>query len=198
LDISVDDYLDPGIRCANCKQLFVTAAAQTRNQWGYSIPNDIKFFPAQPLTLEESFVVLKEESLLTTIGTYSSFHLYMDTGIDPKDKEAIRLAGEISMRLAIWTKLNDLRRYKKYTFTKDEKQLYKENARALVRILPNQIKDSELLLYKAELHRNLGQFLRSLLTLQKVKSTSGKYTRKSLIRLNLLLNTKLAKLNRVF
>jgi hypothetical protein len=196
LDISVDDYLDPVMRCAGCKQLFVTAAAQTKNQWGYSIPKDIKFCPAQPLALEESFAVLKEENLLTTIGTYSSFHWYTDTDIDPTDKAAIRQAGEISMRLAIWTKLNDLRRYEKYSFTKDENQLYIENAQLLLRIIPNAA-DSEVQLIKAELHRNLGQFIKSLLTLRRIKSSSTKYARKRMVRLNLLLNPNLTKLNRV-
>jgi hypothetical protein len=193
----VNDYLDPVVRCTNCAQLFITAKAHTKNVWGFNIPKDIKFHPATPLSMEDCLTALNDEGMLSSIGLFPALHWFMDSEIDPADNQTTKMAGEICMRLAIWSKLNDLKRYEKYTFTKGEKHLYKENARALVRIIPNQIEDSELLLYKAELHRNLGQFLKSLLTLQKVKSTSGKYTRKRLIRLNLLLNTKLAKLNRV-
>jgi uncharacterized C2H2 Zn-finger protein len=197
VDITVDYYLDPVVRCTNCAQLFVTAKANTKNIWGFNIPKDIKFHAAHPLTLEDCQTILKDESMLRSIGIFPALYWFMDTEIDTANNEGIRLAGEISMRIAIWTKLNDLKRYQDYTFTKTEKQLYQENDRTLLRIIPNQVTDQELLLTKAELHRNLGQFLKSLLTLRRIKSSSNKYARKRMIRLNLLLNPKLAKLNRV-
>lgn len=196
VDLDVDWYLDPAVRCSNCQQLFITAASQKPNTWGFNIPKDIKFHGAKPLDLEDCQLIMSDKAMLTTIGSFNSFYWFMDSGINYTNEAANLLAGEISMRLAIWSKLNDRVRYQNHVFTPDERELFRANARALLKLIPKNA-NAELFLLKAELHRNMGQFLNSLLILSKIDSTASRFTKKRIIRLNLLMRRKLAKLNRV-
>lgn len=185
--------IDPVIRCVACKQLFVAATAGMPNKWGFNIPKDIEFRGVQPLSLIDCLEVLKHEDLLHSIGGVYAFNWYMDYEIDLDDKQVILQAGEITMRLTVWHKLNDLIRYnERVKLSTEQKQLFKENARRLIAIIPSKIIDYELMMQKAELHRNLGQFLQSLVILRKIKSPSARISRSNMIKLNLLLNRRLA------
>ena len=165
---------DPLVHCNDCHQFFAVRNAFIKNTWGYNLPKDKTFHRATPLALDDCLKILHDHALVTTLEN-----------------------GLPMVRLMIWKKLNDKIREEGYeALSPEERILMSENISELLPLI--QISDDDLdetpLLWKAELHRNLGQFMKSIKVLQKIRQGSLQAAKNKMIFLNLIRNRKLVKL----
>ena len=184
------DYEDPVVRCNDCHQLFAGRKAVVPNRWGFALPKDKKFYRAQPITLDDCREVLNNQPLLLEIGEPI---FYESENAEQKNQLALR-EGTMRIRMLIWRKLNDITRECETTLSQEQQTWFLENARALLPLLPGPVYDQNALLWKAELHRNLGEFVKSRRALGQVTEKSLRKTKRKMLLLTWLRNSKLVKL----
>jgi hypothetical protein len=190
---------DPAIRCRVCGNLFAANKAWIKNQWPSGSLKEKKFYGSGSISLEDAVQILSNESLLLDLGSRPSLFInHNETGLTEEQKKMQALDwGKYSIRHTIWQKLNDEIREEGYkSLTKEKTLLLHENARALLPLLPmpDLEYDQSPLIWKAELHRNLGQFGKSIQTLQQITERSLLKTKRKMIFLNLMRNRKLVRL----
>ena len=196
-EVTVHWVFDPVVRCVNCQQLFMTFYSRVPNKWGFSIPKDIKFHSTPPLSIKDCLEILENEEFIKGLGKTQSYNIEWETGEPVNDESLIRQLGLLSIRMMIWAKLNDKIRYDdSYQFTTEEQSLYQSNLQEMLRIFPDQPLASEYSIWKAEIHRNVGQFLKSFRILLRTKSTrDNRIGIRKLLWQNLLFNRKLVCLS---
>jgi hypothetical protein len=188
---------DPVVLCQVCRKLFATNKAYFQNIWGFRLPKDKTFHRTGYISLEDAIQLLNDQELLFDLGEGS--FLFSETVPPNLSEEAKRQQafnhGQYRVRHMIWRKLNDKIRETGYRrLTPEMHALVYENAKALLPLLPEDEYEQTLLVWRAELHRNVGEFGKSLKTLSKITERPLLKTKRKMIFLNLMRNRKLVRL----
>jgi hypothetical protein len=188
---------DPIILCSVCKKFFAVFKAWMPNEWGFNLPKDKTYGHSQPISVENCLLILNDLTLMYQLWSRPLEYL-AEIGVNPNDeqerKTRLRLA-QYCIRHMIWQKLNDeIRDGGHAQFSKEKKTLLLENSRLLLPLIEGDEYDESYLIWKAELHRNLGEFGKSLKTLSLITDKSLLKSKRKMIFLNLMRNRKLVRL----
>jgi hypothetical protein len=188
---------DPIILCGECKKFFALFKAWIPNEWGFDLPKDKIYGRSQPMSVENCQLILNDQTLMYQLWSRPPEYL-AEIGVNPDDEQErqtrLRLA-QYRIRHMIWEKLNDEIRHVGYArFPKEKRAALLENARLLLPLIQADEYDESYLIWRAELHRNLGEFGKSLKTLRLITEKSLQKSKRKMIFLNLMGNRKLVRL----
>jgi hypothetical protein len=188
---------DPIILCSECKKFFAAFKAWMPNEWGFDLPKDKTYGRSQPISVETCLQLLHDQTLMYQLWSRPVEYL-VEIGVNLEDEQErkIRLRlGQYRIRHMIWQKLNDeIRNGGHAKFSQEKKTLLLENSRLLLPLIERDEYDESYLIWKAELHRNVGEFGKSLKTLRLITDKSLLKSKRKMIFLNLMRNRKLVRL----